>query len=33
MAKDTPASSTLPKWPQKAVLTKPTARDMSWANI
>lgn len=30
MAKDTPASSVLPRWPQKIVLTKLTAKLMSW---
>lgn len=30
MAKDTDASSILPRWPQKIVLTKLTAKTMNW---
>ena len=33
MAKDTEASSTLPKWPQKMVLLNPKAKLMNWAII
>lgn len=33
MANDTPASSTLPRWPQKAVLTNPTPKLMKVAII
>lgn len=33
MAKDTETSWSLPRWPQKMVLTKPTAKDMNWAIV
>lgn len=33
MAKDTETSSSLPRWPQKMVLTKPTAKVMNWATV